>query len=64
MQKKINVSVREIADFSLGRGDIEKHAGFSYKEAALEGTFNHIRFQKEMIKEHGEDCFLKEVYVP
>lgn len=63
MQKKINVSVREIADFSLGGGGIEKYSGFNYKEAALEGTFNHVRFQKEMIKEHGEECFLKEVFV-
>ena len=63
MQKKINVSVRDIADYSLNKGDIETHAGFSYKEAAFEGTQNHIRFQKEMIKEHGKESFTKEVYV-
>ena len=61
--KKINVSVRDIADYSLNKGDIETHAGFSYKEAAFEGTQNHIRFQKEMIKEHGKESFTKEVYV-
>ena len=63
MQKRINVSVRDIADFSLASGDIETYAAFGYREAALDGTQNHIRFQKDMIKQYGEDCFAKEVYV-
>jgi len=63
MQKRINVSVRDIADFSLNQGDIETRAGFSYRESALDGTKNHIRFQKEMIKQYGKDAFTKEVYV-
>ena len=53
MQKRINVSVRDIADFSLASGDIETYAAFGY-EAALDGTQNHIRFQKDMIKQYGE----------
>ncbi|HRR36849.1 MAG TPA: hypothetical protein P5535_07280, partial [Clostridia bacterium] len=52
MQKRINVSVRDIADFSLASGDIETYAAFGYREAALDGTQNHIRFQKDMIKQN------------
>lgn len=63
MQKRINVSVRDIANFSLFSGDIDARAGFSFREAALDGTANHIRFQKEMIKQYGKDAFTKEVYV-
>jgi len=63
MQKRINVSVRDIANFSLFSGDIDARAGFSFREAALDGTANHIRFQKEIIKQYGKDAFTKEVYV-
>lgn len=63
MQKKINVSVRDIVDYSMNRGDIEARGGMFIKDSGLDGTLTHVHFQREMIKIHGKEQFLKEVYV-
>ncbi|MFO7636883.1 MAG: ATP-dependent DNA helicase [Clostridia bacterium] len=61
-QKKINLSVKDLVDFTTGAGNIEKKSISILSEAAWEGTQCHTRLQKEMSSLHPED-FSKEIYV-
>jgi len=63
MKKKIKVSVKDLVSFSTNKGHIEKKGSFTMMDAAYEGTAIHSIFQKEMIKKHGKEKFIKEKYL-
>ncbi len=64
MGKKINVSVREIAEFSLSEKDINMSSSLRGSNiAAVEGTRYHLSFQTKMLEKYGKEKFQKEVYL-
>jgi len=64
MQKKIiKVSVKDLVNFSVNKGNIEKKGSFTMMDSAYIGTAIHSIFQKQMLKKYGADKFEKEKYI-
>lgn len=62
-KKLIRISVKNLVNFSLNKGHIEKGKTVMLLESARDGTACHMAFQKQMTKEYGQENFEKEVYV-
>ncbi|HRX42876.1 MAG TPA: hypothetical protein P5315_08875, partial [Clostridia bacterium] len=63
MERKIvRASVREIAEFSMKKGSLEKGRSMARMEDVLDGTKCHIEFQKQMADQYGADAFVSESF--
>ena len=62
-KKVVRASVREVAEFSLRSGSIEKgRTSVSYDDA-MDGTKCHVEFQSKMSEEHGSENFKSEIFL-
>lgn len=61
-KKIVRSSVREIAEFSLRKGSIEKGRTSVRLDDVFDGTKCHVEFQKKMTDEYGSERFKAEVF--
>ncbi len=61
-KKTVRASVREIVEFSLKKGSLEKGRSAISVEDAFDGTRCHVEFQEKMTGKFGADKFKSEVY--
>ncbi|MBN2558221.1 MAG: ATP-dependent DNA helicase [Clostridia bacterium] len=64
MDKKIvRVSVKDLVNFGINKGSIDKGRASLMSDTAWEGSVFHSLFQKKMVSVHGSESFGKEVFV-
>ncbi|MFO7611554.1 MAG: ATP-dependent DNA helicase [Clostridia bacterium] len=64
MEKKVvRVSVKDLVNFGINKGSIDKGKAAIMSDSAWEGSAFHSLFQKKMMNIHGGESFGKEVFV-